>query len=260
MSRLTLSYQNLYDRVSHFLGLTSEGTSPTGNDLTLCQDIVHRGIRQFLYPVDMRYGTPHHWAFLEQYWSFETRNGEWKYPLPIDYSDILEDLTYDTSEALSPLKKRSGQQIKNYRSMTDASGWPEYYAIVPARYDVELGTTYELWLYPTPTTSYILSTFYRIDPIKLSATSNLAIGGISAVEAILESCLAVAETQEEDNTSTHHQKEAQKLIQTLILFDQDKTSTRKIGNLYGSKDSQLNEDDLILQDISFTRDIYVSDR
>lgn len=257
MARLTLNYVSLYNRVSHFLGLTPEGTAPTGTDLTLCKDLTDRGLRQFMYPIDMKYGMPHQWSFLSQYWSFSTVGGKWKYELPIDFSDLLEDFSYDTSEALPALKKYSAQQIKRLRSMSDSSGWPEFYAIVPARYDIELGTTYELWLYPTPSQAYILSTFYRIDPVKLSATTDLVIGGISACEAILESCLAVAETQEEDNKSTHHQQEAQRLIQTLIRFDSGKTSTGIIGNLYTGKLKTLTEDSLIVQDINFERDVYV---
>jgi len=255
MSRLTLSYKNLYDRVSHFLGITSEGTSPSAtNDLALCKDIVARGIRQFLYPVDMRYGIPHQWSFISQYWSFVTSPDHWKYALPLDFSDLLEDFSYDATEALVPLAKRSSQQIKQYRSMTDASGWPLYYAVTPAKYDLETGTTYELWLYPTPSKAYVLSTFYRADPVKLSATTDLAMGGVSACEAILESCLAVAETQEEDNTSTHHQQEAQRLVQTLIRFDAGKTDTSVIGNLHRRRGLDMNS--LLVNDVDFERDIY----
>jgi len=257
---MTLTYVDLYNRVSHFLGLTAEGTAPTGTQLTQCQAIVARGLRQFLYPIDLKYGTPYNWSFLSQYWSFSTVGGKWKYDLPIDFSDLLEEISYDTSEALDPLRKISAQQIKELRSQTNATGWPTYFAIVPCRYDIELGTTYELWLYPTPSGTWILSTFYRIDPVKLSATTDLAIGGISACEAILESCLAVAETQEEDNKSTHHQREAQRLIQAAIRFDSGKATTGTVGNLYTRKFKVFSEDDLIVQDINTTRDIYHADR
>jgi len=260
MSRLTLSYQNLYDRVDHFLGLTAEGTSPTGNDLTLCKDIVARGIRQFLYPINAKTGTPHRWSFLEQYWTFHTVGSQWKYSLPVDFSELCGRIIYDDSDALPALKKRNGQQIEELRSLSDSTGWPEFYAIVPARYDLELGTTYELWLYPTPSQAYTLSCWYRIDPIKLSATSDLAIGGIRAIEAILESCLAVAETQEEDNKYTHHQSEAQRLIQTLIQFDLGTTDADTVGNLYHRKMLDFGKRRLITQDISLVDDIYADDR
>jgi hypothetical protein len=107
-----------------------------------------------------------------------------------------------------------------------------YYAIVPQRYDPEIGTTYELWLYPNPSQVYTFSCFYRVDPVQLAATTDLMIGGVMATEAILETCLAVAETQEDDNTSTHHQQESNRLIQTAIRFDSSKAETDTIGNLH----------------------------
>ena len=250
MARMTLSYSDLYTKVSNFLGLTATGTAPSGTDLTTCKDIVHRGIRQFLYPIDGRNEKPYYWSFLSQYWSFTTANGKWKYALPIDFSDLLDDFSYEEDEGLPPLQKRSRQQIKRYGAISDTSGWPEYFAIVPVRYDIEIGTLYELWLYPTPGQSYTLSTFYQIDPIKLSATTDLAIGGISACEAILESCLGVAELQEEDSTSVIHQQKAEELIQKLIRFDSGKTSTAVVGNLYKNRFMDVDERSLFLRDIS----------
>lgn len=241
MARMTLSYADLYTKVSNFLGLTATGTAPTGTNLTTCTDIVHRAIRQFLYPIDLKYGTPHEWSFLKQYWSFTTASGQWKYALPIDFSELLTDFSHGDSQSLQSLAKRSGQQIKQMRNVTVTSGWPRYYALVPLRYDIEVGTTYELWLYPNPSQAYAFSCFYRPDPIKLSATTDLVIGGISAVEAILETCLGVAENQEDDNKTTHHQKKAVELTQTLIRFDSAKTDTDTIGNLYTGRVGGLDD-------------------
>jgi len=235
MSRLTLSYSELYDHVSHFLGLTAHGTSPTGNDLTLCTDIVNRGVRQFLYPIDMTTGEAWEWEFLKVYWDFTTTSGQWKYALPIDFSDVYSTLYFDTTSANPPLLKRSAEQLLEMRTGGDMSGYPEYFAITPLRYDIEIGSLYELWLHPTPSQAETLSGFYRADPVQLSATTDLVIGGIRAIEAILESCLAVAEHQEDDMTSSHHTGKAVELIQKLIKFDKV-TVTDKIGNLYTDKD------------------------
>jgi len=232
MARMTLSYVQLYTKVSNFLGLTATGTAPTGTDLTTCKDIIDRALRQFLYPIDMKYGIPHEWSFLTQYWSFSTSADQWKYALPLDFSELLTGFSHGDSQSLQNLVKRSGQQIKQMRSTTVTSGWPLYYALVPLRYDIEIGTAYELWLYPDPSQAFELSCFYRPDPVKLSATTDLVIGGISAIEAILETCLGVAESQEDDNKSTHHQKKAAELTQILIRFDSAKTDTDTIGNLY----------------------------
>ena len=235
MARLTFSYSNLYDEVSHFLGLTPRGTSPSSTNLTLCKSIVDRGIRQFLYPVDRQTGLPHDWEFLKVYWDFTTISGQWKYALPIDFSDLYSTLYFDLESANPPLVKRSAEQVLNMRTGGTISGYPEYFAITPLRYDIEIGTLYELWIYPTPSQSETLSGFYRADPVQLSATTDLVIGGIRAIEAILESCLAVAEHQEDDMTSSHHTGKAAELIQQLIKFD-TVTASDKIGNLYYDRD------------------------
>jgi hypothetical protein len=235
MARLTLSYKNLYDEVSFFLGLTARGTTPTGANLTLCEELVRRGIRQFLYPLDMETGQPHEWEFLKVYWDFTTISGQWKYALPIDFSDLYSILYFDTLSANPQLVKRSAEQLLDMRTGGANSGSPEYFAITPLRYDIEIGTLYEIWLHPTPSQTETLSGFYRADPVQLSATTDLVIGGIRAIEAILESCLAVAEHQEDDMTSSHHTGKAAELIQKLIKFDKV-TITDKIGNLYSDKD------------------------
>ena len=239
MARLTLGYNDLRIRVSNFLGLTSTGVAPTAAsaDETLCDDIINRGLRQFLYPLDMsvRPPSPHEWEFLKTYWDFTTIAGKWKYALPIDFSDVYSTLYFDTSSPEAPLEKRSAEQILGMRTGNTITGSPEFFAITPLRYDIEIGTLYELWVYPTPSQAETLSGFYRADPVQLSATSDLVLGGIRAIEAILESCLAVAEMQEEDMTSSHHTGKAAELIQILIKYDKV-TRTDKIGNLYTDKD------------------------
>jgi hypothetical protein len=238
MAKLTLTYSDLYTRVSNFLGLTPNGTAPSSTDLTTCQDIVARGYRQFLYPIDSITGKIHEWQFLQKYYTFETTADQWKYALPVDFSDMdSHAIHYQTDELLPILEQRNKDQILDMRSDVDTKEWPQWYAIVPAQYDPVIGTTYELWFYPTPDRTYTFNFFYRFDPIKLNATTDLHVGGIRAVEAILESCLAVAETQEEDNTSTHHQQEAARLIQALILADTT-TDTGRVGNLYWNREWQ----------------------
>ena len=232
---MTVSYQNLYDEVSFFLGLSARGTTPTGTNLTLCKALVDRGLRQFLYPIDLQTGQPHSWEFLKVFYDLTTVSGQWKYALPISFSDVYSTLYFDLESANPPLVKRSAEQILDMRTGGSINGFPEYFAITPLRYDIEIGSLYELWIYPTPSQTETLSGFYRADPVQLSATTDLVIGGIRAIEAILESCLAVAEHQEDDMTSSHHTAKAAELIQKLIKFD-SVTQSDKIGNLYTDKD------------------------
>ena len=234
MAKMTLGYSDLYSEVSYFLGLTSRATAPTGTDLTTCKDIVHRGIRQFLYPLDET-GLPHEWEFLKTIWSFSVTVGQWKYALPIDFSEMNGILHYELSNVNPPLVKRSAEQIIAMRTQVDSAGYPEYFAVTPSRYDAAVGTLYELWLYPTPAQVETLQGFYRADPVQLSATTDLVIGGIRAIEAILESCLAVAELQEDDMASSHHTQKAAELILKLIKYDKI-TQSDKLGNLYLDRD------------------------
>ena len=214
------------------MGLVASGTAPACQDLIDVKAITARGLRQFLYPLDARTGEKWEWSFLNQYWSLSLITDEWKYALPLDFSDLLTDFVYDTSDGVAPLKKRSAEQIKDMRSDTDSSGWPEFYAIVPARYGRDVGSYYELWIHPKPSQVYVISAFYRIDPLEPSADANLMVGGVSATEAILESCLAVAESWSDDMATTHHTAKAAELIQTLISFDSGKIDSDYIGNLY----------------------------
>jgi len=233
MSRLTLSYSDIYKKVSEFLGL---GSSPSDNNLTNVEAITARGYRAFLYPIDLRSGRPHDWNFLKQYHTINTTSGQYMYALPVDFSDLLDDIHYDTGKGFSHLVKRSAEQIKEMRANFDDTSYPEFYAITPSRYDLEIGTVYELWLFPTPGQVYTLVTFYRIDPLKPVATGDddaLLVGGIRATEAILESCLAAAELEQDDVIGIHSQK-ANELIQKLIVAD-TVTNSDYIGNLYTDK-------------------------
>ena len=232
MARLTMTYEDVWQKVSEFLGMTASGTAPTGQDLIDVKDIVARGLRQFLYPIDQRSGDSYEWSFLSQYWTLNLAADRWRYALPLDFSDLLSEFVFDTGDGLPPLVKRGAQQIKDMRVDSDSSGWPEYYAIVPSKYDLDIGSSYELWIYPKPSGTYTLSTFYRIDPLKPSETTDLLVGGVSATEAILESCLAVAEHWSDDMVSSHHTIKAAELIQTLIRFDSGKIDTDLVGNLY----------------------------
>ena len=234
MARLTLDYSSVWQSVSEFLGLTASGTAPTGQDLTDVKAIVARGLRQFLYPLDRRTSKAHEWSFLSQYWTFQATADKWKYPLPLDFSDLISPIVYDTGDGLPPLLKRSAVQIKDMRNDSDSSGWPEYYAITTAKYDQKIGSSYELWIYPKPSQTYTMSAFYRIDPLEPSSDTDLMVGGISAAEAILESCLSVAEQQDDDMATSHHTSKANELIQTLIAFDSGKIDSDLIGNLYSN--------------------------
>ena len=174
MARLTLSFSDVYCKVSEFIGW---GSSPSGTNLTKVKDITYRGLRKFYYPTYIdpttRKPKPYLWSFLKQYYSFTTVNNMWKYSLPADYSEMLTDISFDAGEGYLPLKERTPEQIIEMRTASDSDGVPEFYAIVPVKFGDDTGTFYELWIYPTPQGADFLQFFYKIDPLKPEDTTDL---------------------------------------------------------------------------------------
>lgn len=229
MANLRITYDDILKKVSSFLGLGS--TTPTGDNLTLVGDIVARGYRQFLYPVDMRNGDAYEWSFLRKFYVLPIQADKWKYQLPEDFSEILSNPTFDDDDGYKALDKRTPQEILELRSAVVEEYFPYYYAIVPVGTGLETGSYDEIWVYPEPDASYNLKFFYKVDPLKPSETTDYLVGGVRAAEAILECCLAVAETQEDDTIGIHTQK-AEELVQKLILVDSKRDEDTVVGNLY----------------------------
>jgi len=227
MATLGLTYSELYSRVSDFLGT---GSTPTGDALTKAKAIVSRGYRNFLYPIDPRTDEAYEWSFLKPLYTLPIQSGKWKYALPDNFSNLVTDPAYDDSSGHASLRKVSPEQILDLRSAGTASNPPAFYALVTSPYDMTIGSKYELWIHDAPDAAYNLKFFYKIDPLEPSATSDELVGGIRAIEAILESCLAVAETQEEDQIGIHY-KIAKGLVKDLIRIDSKVDNGGIIGNL-----------------------------
>lgn len=229
MAKLTLTYSDLYTKVSNSLGMTAIGTAPTGTNLTTCKDIVARGYRQFLYPIDRKTGKLHNWSFIKQLHVIQTSVGKWKYELPVDFSDFITAPMFDDDKLYKELIRLAPEQILKARNISTSTSYPTHYALAPFVYDASVGTMYELWLDSAPDAIYTLKFFYRIDPFKPAEAGDFLVGGIRAVEAILETCMALGEKEIEEKAGIHTQ-ESVRLIQELIESDVEDTSDF-LGNL-----------------------------
>lgn len=238
MANLRLAFSDLYTRVSNFLGLTDTGTAPTGTDLTTCKDICQRGLRQFLYPIDARTGDYWEWSFLRPIYTMTLLDGKWRYQLPEDFSSIIADPVYADDEGFGQIARTTPENIQNLRAAGVVNYAPYYYAIVTSDYDPEIGEFSEIWFYPECDSTYRVQFPYKSDPTKASNAADFLPGGVKATEAILENCLAVAESQEDDVLGIHTQL-ADKLTQDLIVIDSKKDSgSMCLGNLYDSSNAE----------------------
>jgi len=218
MATLQLTFSDLYQRVAEFLGLTTYSVAPTSTNLTMVKDIVYRGYRQFLIPINVSTGKLHRWSFLYKHDILKTTADKWIYELPPDFANEVLFFEHDTDTSYSRPTSKNYKDILRFRALSDSSSYPSCFAVRTGRYDKEVGQRYEVVFYETPNGVYTLPYCYIFDPIKPDTTTDYLVGGVRASEAILESCLAIAELQEDDTVGNHAAK-AEELIQKLIRQD-----------------------------------------
>lgn len=215
MADLRLSFEDCYKKVSEFLGL---GSSPAGTDLTNCKNVVHRAYRRFIYPINAQNGKMHTWSFLVKHTILNTKNSEWVYSLPQDFNRMVSHFRHEKDSGYPEMQPITMEKIHQMRAGVESTNYPHFYAIRAGRYIKEIGSTYEVVFFETPNANYYLNYAYVFGPPKLSATTDVFVGGDFASEAILENCLAVAE-QEYDDVAALHTQLAEKLTQQLIQSD-----------------------------------------
>lgn len=216
MSSLQLNFENIYTKISEYIGW---GTTPSATNLALAKDVVHRGYRRFLRPIDMRTGRKHTWSFLTKHVVLNTKNGEWIYNLPIDFHSVYSVFTHEKDSGYPPMQSITIAKIDQMRAGVDSTNFPHFYSVRTAPYVKEIGTLYEVVFFETPNANYRLNYSYIIRPPKLSETTDLFVGGDFASEVILEHCLSVAESEYDEILGIHTQL-AQQLTQQMVVNDE----------------------------------------
>lgn len=229
MADLRLSFEDVYKKVSEFLGW---GSSPSGTDLTNAKAVVHRGYRRFIYPINAQTGRGHTWSFLVKHTILNTKDSEWIYNLPEDFNRIVIPFRHEKDSGYPRMQAYTVEAIHQMRAGVESTNYPHFYAIRSGRYVKEIGSTYEVLFFETPNANYFLNYAYVFRPPQLSATTDVFIGGDFASEAILENCLAAAELEYDDVLGIHNQM-AEKLTQQLIQSDVA-TVADSVGKNYDS--------------------------
>lgn len=227
MAQLTWTFQDVYTKVSEFLGM---GSSPTGTNLTLAKDIVYRGYISFLSPVRRDTGDCHQWSFLKTEASLVTQSGHWKYPLPQNYRELVDEVVYEEDEGYSPIRKVPMSKIRSLRSGLSSQSYPIMCGVTWGRYDPNQGHGKDICFYPTPNGTYHLKYEYVFMPPKPVNDTDLFVGGPEASEVILQCCLAVAEFQEDEVLGVQNQKAAEMLAELMRVDEGDNADT--VGMVY----------------------------
>lgn len=233
MSSLKLTYSDVYLAVAKYLGI--QGT-PTGSDLTTVQDRTKRGYRRFLMPIDSSNGKMHQWKFLEKTTTMSVQSDTDTYNLPKGFSSFVTGFTYTTPTAANPVQKSLGFILQRKSQFSSGStGYPRFFAIQNGDYDTINGQLYKVVFHPTPSANLDYYYTYVFTPPALVEDNDVFVGDALASDAILESCLAVAEFMKYDSPNASnpgvHAAEAERLTQALIGKDKRDGLVTNLGKI-----------------------------
>jgi len=230
MSSLRLTFKEVWQGVADSVGY---GLNPTGDNLTEVKQIVMRAYRKWLMPIDASTGRIHQWSFLRQTSTLSIISGVDTYALPDDFGSLEVPFTHTTPVSFNPVQK-SLDFIYLQKSSTTGSAVPIYFALKSGNYDKLNGQKNEVIFSPVPNGSYEYYYVYNVVPPALSQDGDVFIGSALGSEAILETALAVAELQKDNQIGVHNQM-SETLIQQAIAIDKQTLSVRNLGQMYNGK-------------------------
>lgn len=209
MATMQYQYQELYNRVSKFLG-TYGSSGPSGTDLTDAKDYVKSGYLRFLMSYD--------WTFRRRYSTMSLVSGEHVYELPEDFGGVRTKFCFLNETGYPPLDERSEGEIMELRGWGEYNSYPEVFTVRSGKYDPQGGQRYEAMFWPTPNTDLTLYYSYYYMPPMMSNDTDVPMGGAELAEAILLFCLAAAEG-ESDETIGHQTQLAMVELQKAVERD-----------------------------------------
>lgn len=207
MAELTLTFQDLYNRVSKYLG-TYGDSGPSGTDLTDAKDVVHEGYRRFI--------TAYQWSFTRITTTLSIESGTWEYDLPEGFREVTVPFRYSLNTGYPPIENVNIEWIMQARAESDVSGYPQVYAIRHGRYSEQSGSRYQAIFWPEPDNSYTLYYTYLAMPPKLENDDDEPVGGSEYAEAIKYCCLAAAEVFHDETVGVQSQIAMQRLNEAIL--------------------------------------------
>jgi hypothetical protein len=215
MSSLKLTYGDIYTQVSEFLRI---GSTPTGSDLTLVQNIVKRAYRKFLYPVHPESGLFHTWSFLRKREILTTKSDIYRYELPTDFVSMLTSFKMVGGENKRNPEYVDIATINGLRTTDISRNLPKYFCIDIGNYHKEFGQLHEVKFWNTPDTEYTYEYSYIFEPSMPDTDTDVLVGGARASEVLLQMALAEAESQEDEDAGVQTSK-ANNMLAAYMIWD-----------------------------------------
>ncbi|MAK30930.1 hypothetical protein [Acinetobacter sp.] len=223
-STLSLSLTDLRKEIGWYWLGERDSSNWSSDELTQIDEMINSGLRQFYHPAPGGIAPKgHKWSFMEPTTTLTTVAGTADYSLSANFGGMIGIATYASGDnRWAPIETTGESRIRllRQRDSGTAQSNPTLMAIRPKSSDGSNGQRFELMLWPDPDKAYTVSYRYHALPSKLTVANPYPLGGEAHAETILASCLAVAESRQENNAGIHNANFVQRL-QASISYDRN---------------------------------------
>lgn len=263
---LDLTYGLLRREIGRYLGFHRTPANWSANETQDVDDILNSGLRQFYFPPRLP-SEPysHQWSFLIPHGTLSLVADTDVYAMPSDFASFYGDIYYQEND-WAPRKIRLVNEAKilalRQSTWNDASEYyPRYAATVVKTSDETAAQVIELHIWPKPDSGsatgtslletedgnviqtedgnnidlsvagdsgYTLAFRYIVRPTADTSDANVPLGGPEHAEAILSSCLSVAELRGDDHRGAKHERFLEALA-SAIDFDRRSCADEALG-------------------------------
>lgn len=227
---LTCNYTSLVNEVGyHLLGLRPTSSSDiitagiaNANQSADILRAISKGL-QFVYAA-------YRWSFLRPVVSIATAANINNYSLPVGFDSLESELTFPPAIDIykRPLKRVSELEIRRKLERNNVPGLPCEYALTTGSFDPTAGSFRFITFYPIPDATYTLSATMTLRPTMIDAVNQYPLGIEILSGCLVESCLAAAERDIEQEIGIHNQQ-LQPLLAMAIQRDKEYSSPDSLG-------------------------------
>lgn len=218
----SVSYSQLTREIGRFLAIGEDISEWDSTEITRVSDIIRRGVRRFYYPEPAVLGDKaligHIWSFLTDDLSVILSSGTAYHSLPSDFIRIVGKPSI--SGGSYPLEEITERDFRNLVNTGAGIGDPQYYTLkrsTPSTSDL----SYQIGLYPYPSSEMILEGQYMFDPPEPSASQAPVVTQPHA-ETLISAVLATADEvmNYETGGEGRHLERFKSLLASSIIADQ----------------------------------------
>lgn len=202
---MAVDWDSLREEVAAFYKWGRDDAAWSSEQEAELASIVVAGVQQFYMPPPLdTSGKNHDWSFFHPVGSLDTVADTSAYDLPSDFAAIEGPLTFDAREAFHVVPVVGEGRVRQAQQHGPPAGKPQIAAVRPKSSNGgTAAVAYEMVMAPTPDAVYALSFRYTVIPPDIGAVKTVPYGNSLYPQAIVESCLAVAENRMEDRGQVH---------------------------------------------------------